>query len=440
MLYRSDFDPVNGTSIWSDLMSDWGEFRSEENDSSDEQNRMALDADFNRDDDSSDLVFRLPRRDLGAFRWVSLVFIPFGLFFCSIPIAMIVPLIGDLLQGEFFVIVPILFCSLFVIAGTIPIAAGLFLWIGKAELRLTASELIDIERCGFLRWSWKCDRFSIEKVVLNVSKSRKKRTDSDGKSSSGLTFLTVQKTNGKPIIMGIGYPPEILEPVAAKLMQAIFDLSEAPEVEVQDLETYTDELGNPNFHGSSDFPVSKPANSDIELVDHPGGIALKVPPSGIWKGSKGLMLFSGCWSAFSTVFFVVLLGVAIGGEDVPLFAFGFIGLFVLIGVGIGLCAVNMGVRKAMIAFDGDRFKLVHKNLFRERREDWGLEEIDRFQIGPSGMEVNDVPVMCMFIHFTDGTKEKFFSSRTNEEIHWMADVFNRKLPHASEPKPIDDDF
>ena len=45
--------------------------------------------------------------------------------------------------------------------------------------------------------------------------------------------------------------------------------------------------------------LKQPNSSPIEVEEAADGVTLQVPPQGIWRGSKGLFVFSLFWNGFS---------------------------------------------------------------------------------------------------------------------------------------------
>jgi hypothetical protein len=66
-------------------------------------------------------------------------------------------------------------------------------------------------------------------------------------------------------------------------------------------------------------------------------------------------------------------------------------------------------------------------LRRPKRREWPLNEIKTVRVGPSGMEVNDVPVPELQIH---GHQDKLFgllAGRDKQELTWMATVLRQAI-------------
>ena len=79
-------------------------------------------------------------------------------------------------------------------------------------------------------------------------------------------------------------------------------------------------------------------------------------------------------------------------------------------------------------------------LFGVRQREWRTDEIDRIVCGPSGVEVNDVPVMQLQIHRKTGRKYGLLSQLNDEELHWIASVLSDvlQLSQSSQTSQRDD--
>jgi hypothetical protein len=172
---------------------------------------------------------------------------------------------------------------------------------------------------------------------------------------------------------------------------------------------------------------TKPAGSAITIERFPDGVTIQVPPAGLWQGSHGLFAFALIWLAITVPICLCVGGGIIAGQDnaqgnkamiwlLPLMML----LFPLVGIGLLLAAINMGRRKAALAVTGGSLMVLQTGLFGSKQREWPPGEVEAVRAGPSGMTVNDKPVLELQIF--DGGAEKFglLAGRTNEELEWMA--------------------
>ena len=59
--------------------------------------------------------------------------------------------------------------------------------------------------------------------------------------------------------------------------------------------------------------------------------------------------------------------------------------------------------------------------------DPGLTRSGRIEVGPSGTEVNDVPINELQIHLISGKKRGLLSQRRDEELRWIAAELRKAL-------------
>jgi hypothetical protein len=170
---------------------------------------------------------------------------------------------------------------------------------------------------------------------------------------------------------------------------------------------------------------ARPPGSPIEVKHFEDGISITVPPAGLWKGSRGLFGFGVLWCGFMTVFSSMFLFIGVkaqdvqGGDKLWIFVL-FVIVFWSVGIGLLLGGINMGRRQAGLAVAGGTLMVLQTGIFGKKQREWPLSDIEAICVGPSGMEVNGVPVMQLQIHDADGKKLGLLAGRTDEELEWMA--------------------
>ena len=114
-------------------------------------------------------------------------------------------------------------------------------------------------------------------------------------------------------------------------------------------------------------------------------------------------------------------------EKTPLPLYLFLAVFWLIGIGMLLGAISMGKRQTMLAFIGDTFGVKTVGLFGTKEIKLRMDEIGTVRMGPSGVEVNDQPVMELQILGKDGKKRAgVLSERKEDELLWIAWLIRNK--------------
>jgi hypothetical protein len=169
--------------------------------------------------------------------------------------------------------------------------------------------------------------------------------------------------------------------------------------------------------------LTQPASSRIDVDKFEGGLTVRVPPAGLWKGTSGLFFFALLWNGFMTIF-TTIMSLAIlqgdGGDfdDSPWLPALFLGLFWAVGLGLLLGALNMGRRRAMFAVAAGNLLVMQLGLFGTKRREWPLEEVRDIRLGPSGMKVNDRDVLQLQIA-TLSENLGLLTGRDEAELEWL---------------------
>ena len=115
-----------------------------------------------------------------------------------------------------------------------------------------------------------------------------------------------------------------------------------------------------------------------------------------------------------------------GIADIPI-ALAVMSLFWLIGRALLLAGWNMGRREAVIAVVAESVMTMQTGLFGPWRHEWPRHVVKQIRVGPSGMEVNGVPVPELQFH---GPKDKLLgmlAGRDERELAWMATLLRQAL-------------
>jgi hypothetical protein len=100
-----------------------------------------------------------------------------------------------------------------------------------------------------------------------------------------------------------------------------------------------------------------------------------------------------------------------------------------------LTSINLGRRNAAIAVAGGTLMVIQKGLFRTKQREWPLEHVGAIDAGPSGIEVNDRPLLELQIYDQDGDKFAVLGGRSDAELHWLAGIL-REVIHV--PRDLGD--
>jgi hypothetical protein len=290
-----------------------------------------------------------------------------------------------------------------------------------AEITVGEGLICAIERIGFLPIRRKRLIANLRRIVVRnggiTVKSKKGGVQTYAPELSSLEFEPI---TGKSMLMAMAYPHDMLRPLADVLAASL-----SPERQlgmVSEVESVVEVVEREASEEATDTVVSKPEKTDITVQTYQQGLAISVPSQGLWKGSKGLFGFSVFWNGFMTVFTVLM----VKGHP-PASAYLFIVGFLGIGIVMMLFAINMAKRKVMIAVVNNTLACRVIGLFKTSEQKLPIDMISAVRVGPSGMEVNNRPVMEVQVIPKEGKKIGLISNRTREEQEWVAYTLRRAL-------------
>jgi hypothetical protein len=435
------------------------------------------------------VCYKFPQRSLGHWRfvvWLAVwIVLEIAYWMLCQPIERVVQ--NGLLPGNLF--------SVVVWGGLTFLLLRFALWFclallfGHCEVELNTDSLRVGERIGFLRPSkrWPLSRLKQLQIVdlLGISAIQ----DSELGLIGSLYVLTGVLEGGKRISIAPGYPRTLLdlfvEDLSSRTSVALAEERDEPAKSMGDRILLDHdpqrlvegrnrpELDDARAEGpaacSSSPPIGRievappvgvgnliadaaeairklaepdlfeqPAGSDVQVEVFDEGITLRIPPAGIWKGSAGLFqggILFGVISAGFTILFLVA-GIAQGGG-----LSGVVGTFVVMSVfwlasGFMLFqGWRMGTRESAVAVAADRMMVIQTGLRHTRQRQWNTSEIKTVRVGPSGIEVNDRPVMELQIHGAEGKLFGMLAGRDERELTWMATLLRQTLRKTVQSTP-----
>jgi len=295
------------------------------------------------------------------------------------------------------------------------------------EVAISREWIAYTERAGLLRWTWRRRQEQVSRLTfgspLRVRGQAGRDLEPLGAEAS---LLRAEGPAIKPLWIAPAYPTPLLRELSAAIAAARTELGSGSFVvpAPPPLEIIEERAGMPEEARL----VMKPPHCPIAIQDIPNGFTVSIPPAGIWKGSKGLFFFSLCWNGFIVFFTTVMVR---DGGTPPILAWAMIALFLVIGIGLLLAAVNMGRRKVLLVARGGVLAIKVMAPLRTREHRLRIEEIGSIRVGPSGMEVNDVPVLELQIHRPGGKKLGLLAGREREDLNWLAYELRTRLGKAT---------
>jgi hypothetical protein len=397
--------------------------------------------------------YRLPRRSLGNLRYLGLALIVFGAVLgvagAGGPSAVVLlfglglPPPGNILFAAFaglIAFLPLVFAFRIIRTGAI-------VYAGHSEIILDGGRLDATERAGPFRWTQRRAVADVWRLTVTPQIGRGDAR-SEGPTLPGkLVLIRALCEGGKPLLLAVAYPRDWVLPLANDLARRCRLATEVTAGAQAPAGPVVEEEGLPTpAAGAAPAPAvphetpRQPRTSRATLQEDAEGLTLMIPPAGVWHGSKGLFLFALMWCSFlaviSTLFILFTLA---GGMAAPLcLVIPFLSVFWLVGVGMLLAAVNMGRRRAVLAVVGPTLMVLQTGLFGGTKREWSREQLAGIRVGPSGTVVNNVPVLDLQIHATDGSKVGLLAGHDEAELEWLAAVLRNALalgePAGGAPK------
>lgn len=378
--------------------------------------------------------WRLDARPLGPWRWIGLAPLLFGFVFVGFPAGFIARIAAG--SSSPWTWLFLFFVLPFAWAGLRTMGFGLLVLAGRTTIEVRDDAIVTIER-AVARRTRRRPLSALRAVRIETPPPDKKLPGTPEDCGS----LVAACAGEEDLTLAVFYPGSWLEPVAASI-------AEHCDVPV---ERKTRRLGEGpsaaqlrrrahGATGSLDGPPEEPPrrglpappDTNVTLETRDDGLTLTLPPAGFVRGTKGLFGFALAWCGFMVIFtgFTVVLPLSgassQGSANVGAFAI-FCAVFWAIGAALMLGAVNMARRSAIVDVVGGTLLVSRRSIFRVRQQEWEPERGATVAVGPSGMSVNDVPVLCLRVTDSEGSVTKLFAGRPDAELRWIASVLDAAL-------------
>lgn len=297
---------------------------------------------------------------------------------------------------------------------------GLLIGFGHSEVEVTDTRLVGIERCGPIRRRTAIKAGRIEHLMIQPVLGANENTSSFlDEWTEGLASLTVERqhpaTNKRTVGLAVAYPHDTIGALASEIATKL-------GVEIR---TDTVRTDNGSIHANRaavPHAPKRPRKATGVLSRNADGISITLPARGFFRGSKGLGCFSLVWIGFVSVFGFISVGMFVQNgfslHTLPFLAISTV--FFAIGLVMFFFAWRTGKQHAVIDVVGEDLLITRQSVGAARTSSWHRGEIDRIVVGPSGMEVNDVPVRELHIWTMNGKKAGFFAERDDDELQWIA--------------------
>ncbi|MCI0699567.1 MAG: hypothetical protein L0241_00580 [Planctomycetia bacterium] len=374
-------------------------------------------------------LYRLPRRQLGAWRWLVVgpiipAVVVWGLLFnFFITRAAQGPL--DELAWGLFVLVGLLWaCGCYWV-----VSLSAAIWCGRAEIEVTDSGAVRaLDRAGWFRVCWgRLKPNTARKLILTELLPTRDSTGQLKPASEQLWQLSAEIGRVRKVWLVFAYPREILSALAEVLAERLtldpLEPDPAPIPVVVEEETLP----------SRDV-LDPPTGTRVELKQHADGITLTVPPLGIFRGT-------GTLAVLGTFFTLVGGAVVVGmierlllqpnpqpprGELVGI-------VFLLIGLIMVFISIQIGRKRVVLAVVGEQLLTFEAGPFRSKRRDWTRDDLFDIVCGPSGIKVNNRVLPQLQIFTGETSYVGMLTGRDETELKWIATVLRQalRLPRES---------
>ncbi len=305
---------------------------------------------------------------------------------------------------------------------------GALIGWGRSEVHLCEGALVGVEHIGPIRRTRRVERDALERLVVDTG-ARPHTRRSGGADPLGdfahLSAIKLDGATGRPReTLVFAHPRATLAALARTLGERL-----GCAVEVRTLGVAPTSAAAAEESGAPREVPPQPSRSTANLEHTQEGVLLELPPRGFWKGSKGLDAFSLIWLTFVALFGFASLGLGAvqdGAETALPFALGTL-LFGAIGVMLFLFALRSGRRRALISVQGRTLSIVQQALGKPNTRIWSGDELAGIGVGPSGITINDVPVLELQVRTHAGKTAGFFRERSDDELFWIAAVLTAAL-------------
>lgn len=177
----------------------------------------------------------------------------------------------------------------------------------------------------------------------------------------------------------------------------------------------------------------------IQFEPRSDGLTITVPPAGLRGGAMPMFLFSILWLSIITF----ICGIAAlslwwgtgASRGSPWILAALLPVFYGIGVGFLIGSLNTARRRAILDVTATHLLITQQSIFGVKQFDWPADQIQRIHVGPSGVVVNGRPIPCLLVTPAAGRPAKFFSGRTESDLHTLARALTDSLKLPPPPDP-----
>jgi hypothetical protein len=165
----------------------------------------------------------------------------------------------------------------------------------------------------------------------------------------------------------------------------------------------------------------QPAGSSVIFVGTPDSLTFSIPAFGFRRMALSMMIFAVIWEGMTLRLYVEILYTLLPRFEMKdLFSILFPLVFVAVGVFLGMGAIQIAFRKAVILATMDSLVFTQKGPFRSAEFQWKPEELQAICADYSGSAVNGRRLRELQIHPVSGKKRGLMDGRNDNELEWIA--------------------
>jgi hypothetical protein len=184
-----------------------------------------------------------------------------------------------------------------------------------------------------------------------------------------------------------------------------------------------------------------PPGSRLSVERFDDGLTVKVAPSGMTSGLLALFIGGAVCDAVGSLALISALikWTAGQGKFDPGELAGallFFALFTAVGLALILASLNMARRQAALAVTDGVLMALQTGLFGSKEREWQPGEVLDVRVGPSGMEINNKPVLELQIVDAHGRKFSMLAGHQETDLYWLAEELSHSLQL---PRRVPDD-
>lgn len=188
----------------------------------------------------------------------------------------------------------------------------------------------------------------------------------------------------------------------------------------------------PTEERPSDPAAGRPPHSRLRVERFEDGLTVQIDPPGL-RGGLLVMLIGGAVSVLIATLFLVSAvlrwaegrGKVDGGD-----LLGSLLLFLFLsggGLALILTSLHLARRRAAVAVTGGMLMAMQTGLWGSKQREWQPGEVLAVRVAPSGIEVNNKPVLELQIVDAHGRKFSMLAGHQEDDLTWLERELRRAL-------------